>query len=140
MPRADVVLALLFRFAGPEATTILEKVDMPLVNLISLYGRSEQEWRASSTGLSFFEGTFQVAVPELAGLVAPTVIGSQEKVKDAETGMTVVVRKPIASQVTMAVQRGMKYAALRRRPTATSGWRSSSTTTPPARRTSAPAT
>ncbi|MCC4119185.1 cobaltochelatase subunit CobN, partial [Aromatoleum toluclasticum] len=72
-PRADAALSLLFRFAGPEASGLMEKVDIPVVNLISLYGRSEQEWRASSTGLSFFEGTFQVAVPELAGLVSPTV-------------------------------------------------------------------
>lgn len=114
--RADVVLSLMFRFAGPEASPILEKVDVPVINLISLYGRTEQEWRASSTGLSLFEGTFQVAVPELAGLVAPTVIGSQEKVKDPETGLTMVVRQPIASQVSLAVQRGLKYAALRRTP------------------------
>ena len=115
-PRADVSLALLFRFAGPEASPILEKVDIPVINLISLYGRTEQEWRASSTGLSFFEGTFQVAVPELAGLVAPTVIGSQEKVVDKETGLTVVVRKPIAGQIAMAVQRSIRYAALRAKP------------------------
>jgi cobaltochelatase CobN len=114
VPRADAALSLLFRFAGPEASGLMEKVDIPIINLISLYGRTEQEWRASSTGLSFFEGTFQTAVPELAGLVAPTVIGSQEKVFDKETGLTVVVRKPIASQVTSAVQRAVKYAALRR--------------------------
>jgi cobaltochelatase CobN len=114
--RADVSLALLFRFAGPEASPILEKADIPVINLISLYGRTEQEWRASSTGLSFFEGTFQVAVPELAGLVAPTVIASQEKVTDKDTGLTIVTRKPIASQVEIAVQRAMKYAALRSKP------------------------
>lgn len=114
--RADVVLALLFRFAGPEASSILAQADIPVLNLISLYGRTEQEWRASSTGLSFFEGTFQVAVPELAGLVAPTVIGSQEKVLDAETGLTVVVRKPIADRVDMAVRRALRYVALRRTP------------------------
>lgn len=112
-PRADVVLSLLFRFAGPEASPILEEADIPVINLISLYGRTEQEWRASATGLSLFEGTFQVAVPELAGLVAPTVIGSQEKVTDRETGLTVVTRKPMASQIRMAVQRGLRYAALR---------------------------
>ena len=38
-------------------------------------------------------------MPELAGLIAPTVVGSQEKVTDKDTGLTVVVRKPIASQV-----------------------------------------
>jgi cobaltochelatase CobN len=114
--RADVALELLFRFAGPEASPILEKADIPHINLISLYGRTEQEWRASSTGLSFFEGTFQTAVPELAGLVAPTVIGSQEKVVDKDTGLTVVVRKPILSQVELAVRRAAKYAALRSKP------------------------
>jgi hypothetical protein len=31
------------------------------------------------------------------------VIGSQEKVFDKDTGLTVVVRKPIVSQVTSAV-------------------------------------
>jgi cobaltochelatase CobN len=111
--RADAALSLLFRFAGPEASPILEKVDVPVINLISLYGRTEQEWRASSTGLSSFEGTFQTAVPELAGLVAPTVVGSEEKVTDAETGLTVVVRKPIAQQVSLAVGRALRYAALR---------------------------
>ncbi|MGE3707782.1 MAG: cobaltochelatase subunit CobN, partial [Vicinamibacterales bacterium] len=111
--RADVVLALLFRFAGPEASPILQGLDIPVINLVSLYGRTEQEWRASSTGLSFFEGTFQVAVPELAGLVAPTVIGSQEKVRDPESGLTVVTRKPLQDQVAKAVRRGLRYAALR---------------------------
>ena len=111
--RADVSLELLFRFAGPEASPMLEKADIPSINLIGLYGRTEQEWRASSTGLTFFEGTFQIAVPELAGLVAPTVVASQEKVTDKDTGLTVVMRKPILSQVDMAVRRALKYAALR---------------------------
>jgi len=111
--RADVSLELLFRFAGPEASPILEKTDIPSINLIGLYGRTEQEWRASSTGLTFFEGTFQIAVPELAGLVAPTVVASQEKVTDKDTGLTVVVRKPILSQVDVAVRRALRYAALR---------------------------
>ena len=46
-------------------------------------------------------------------MVAPTVVGSQEKVTDPETGLTVVVRKPIASQVDVAVRRAIRYAALR---------------------------
>src|SRR5690606_34888629 len=80
--RADVALSLLMRFADFEASAALAKVDIPALNLITLYGRSEQEWRESDTGLSLFEGTFQVAVPELAGLVAPVVVGSREKLQD----------------------------------------------------------
>ena len=114
--RADVALAFVFRFAGPEAAASLQQVNIPVISLISLYGRSEAEWRASSQGLSMFEGTFQVAVPELSGLIAPTVVGSQERLKDPATGLTIVVRKPIASRVTMAVRRALRYAALKLTP------------------------
>ena len=60
-----------------------------------------------------FEGTFNVATPELAGTIAPTVVGSQEKIQDPETGLTIVVRKPMLSQVALAVRRAAEYAALR---------------------------
>ena len=86
---------------------------MPVINLISLYGRTEQEWRASPQGLSMFEGTFQVATPELAGTIAPTVVGSQEKIKDPETGLTIVVRKPIAVAGRDGGPPRRRYAALR---------------------------
>ena len=111
--RADVVLGFNFNFAGPDSSTLLAKVDVPVLNLISLYGRGEKEWRDSPMGLSMFEGTFNVAVPELAGTIAPTVVGSQEKVTDAETGLTIVVRKPIASQIAMAVRRAARWASLK---------------------------
>ncbi|HEX5046282.1 MAG TPA: cobaltochelatase subunit CobN, partial [Gammaproteobacteria bacterium] len=117
-PRADVGLAFLFRFTGPEAAESIAKLDIPVINLVSLYGRSEQDWRESTTGLSMFEGTFQVAVPELGGLVAPTVVGSHEKTLDLETGIAVVSNRPIASRVTAAVQRGLRYAALASKPNA----------------------
>ncbi len=110
--RADVALSLLYRFGDPASSMVPDKLDMPVINLVSLYGRSEKEWRASDQGLSMFEGTFQVAVPELAGLVAPTVVGSKEKVVDRDTGITMVVTHPILSQIPKAVSRGLKYAAL----------------------------
>jgi cobaltochelatase CobN len=114
--RADVMLGFFFNFSGPEASGYLAKVDIPVINLISLYGRSESEWRSSPMGLSFFEGTFNVAVPELAGTIAPTVVGSQEKLRDPDTGLTVVVRRPILPQVSMAVSRALRWATLRSMP------------------------
>ena len=111
--RADTSLAFLFRFADFEAAKALERLNIPVVSMISLYGRSEAEWRESKTGLSIFEGTFQVAVPEIAGTVAPTVVGSHEKVVDEETGLTIVTRSPIASRVTVAVGRALRYGTLR---------------------------
>ncbi len=110
--RADVGLSFLLRFADFEASSSLAKVDIPIINIITLYGRSEQEWRESATGLSLFEGTFQVAVPELAGLVAPTVVGSRERQFDPLTNTNIVVGQPIPSRVEMAVRRGLQFADL----------------------------
>ena len=116
--RADVALAFLFRFAGPDAGESLRRLDIPVLSLISLYGRSEAEWRASPQGLSMFEGTFQIAAPELAGLVAPTVVGSKERRTDPDTGLTIVASRPIAARVTTAVRRALGYAALAATPNA----------------------
>ena len=115
-PRADALMGFFFNFSDPQSSSHLAKVGVPAINLISLYGRSEKEWRESPMGLSFFEGTFNVATPELAGSIAPTVVGSQEKVKDPDTNLTVVVRRPIYRQVAMAVDRAMRWAALRAKP------------------------
>jgi cobaltochelatase CobN len=111
--RADAALGFIFNFSDFNASRALGHLDIPVINMISLYGRSEKEWRTSATGLTLFEGTFQVAVPEIAGTVAPIVVGGKEKVRDPETGITMVVTRPIASRVSMAVARGLRYAALR---------------------------
>src|SRR5690554_1126719 len=45
--RADVILSLLLRFADFDAMHTLAELDVPILNLITLYGRSEEDWRAS---------------------------------------------------------------------------------------------
>ena len=79
-------------------------------------------------------------MPELAGTIAPTIVGSKEKVQDAETGVTMIVNHPIASRVTTAVQRAIKYAGLRRKANAEKRVALSTTTTRRARPISARAT
>ncbi len=114
--RADVGLSFLMRFANFDSSQLLSNINIPILNMATLYGRSEQEWRESTSGLSMFEGTFQVAVPELAGLVAPTVVGSREKEFDAETNVTIVVDKPIRPRIQLVVERGIRYARLAQKP------------------------
>ncbi len=116
--RADAALGFIFNFSDFNAAKLLGKVDIPVLSMVALYGRSEKEWRESSTGLSLFEGTFQIAVPELAGTIAPTIVGSKERIRDPDTGITSIVTQPIASRVDVAVRRALKYAALRTIPNA----------------------
>lgn len=114
-PRADVILGSNFNFADADAGKLLARIGIPALNLITLYGRSEAEWRSSPAGLSFFEGTFNLAVPELAGTIAPTVVASKEKNRDAVSGLDRVVTQPIAAQVSLAVARGLGWANLHRK-------------------------
>ena len=137
--RVDVALAFLFRFAQPDSAIGLARVDVPILNLATLYGAAKSQWRASSTGLSLFEGTFQIAAPEFAGLLAPTVVGSRERIDDPSTGLDVIVNHPIAERVEMASLAPCAMPRCARRRTPTSAWRSSTTTTRRARPTSAPA-
>ncbi|MEM1248083.1 MAG: cobaltochelatase subunit CobN, partial [Acidobacteriota bacterium] len=113
--RADAGLSFLFRFAQPDSSATLDEIDIPILNLATLYGRSAKQWRTSATGLSVFEGTFQVAAPEFAGLLAPTVVGSRERVFDDATGLSVVVSRPIEERVAMAVRRARRWIHLARK-------------------------
>lgn len=116
--RADAGLGLFFQFNDAQSANVLEQVGIPVINLVSLYGRSEEEWRNSTNGLSAFEGTFNLASPELAGTIAPTVVGTKERLRDEFSGLTSVITSPIASRVEMAVSRALRYAELRRKPNA----------------------
>lgn len=116
--RVQAALAFTFRFAGPEMQAVLSKTDIPVLNLIKIYARSEQEWRESKTGLSIFENVFQIAIPELSGLVAPIVVGTEERRFDTTLRADVVVAQPLPERVTMAVKRLKRYLALQTRPNA----------------------
>jgi cobaltochelatase CobN len=114
-PRAQAALAFNFRFDGPEAQEVVARAGIPILNLIRTFARSEQEWRSSKTGLSVFESVFQTAVPELNGLIAPIVVGTEERVFDPGSNATVVVSRAIPERVAMAVKRVQRYLALQRK-------------------------
>jgi len=113
--RADAALGFFFNFADFDESRRLDSVDISIINMVSLYGRSEKEWRAAPEGVSAISNTFEIAVPEVAGTTAPTVVGSKEKIQDKDSGLTIVVSRPIASRVKIAVERGLRYAELKRK-------------------------
>ncbi|MBI4777713.1 cobaltochelatase subunit CobN, partial [Candidatus Desantisbacteria bacterium] len=65
---------------NPEVTIpTLSKLNVPVINAITLYTQSLTEWETSPVGLDILERTWQVALPELGGLIQPTVIASKER-------------------------------------------------------------
>ena len=67
------------------AIPLLSRLNVPLIDAITLYTQSKNEWEKSPVGLDIFERAWQVAMPEMGGIIQPTVIASKERVIDKET-------------------------------------------------------
>ena len=91
--------------ASPELIPILKKIGAPVVSAISLYSDSYKKWYNSREGINMFERTWQVAIPELAGVVQPIVIGTKEPFKDQETGILFYKVMPVQERVQMLIKR-----------------------------------
>ncbi|MCL4456579.1 MAG: cobaltochelatase subunit CobN [Nitrospirae bacterium] len=91
---------------NPKALNpVLERLDVPVINAITLYTKSKEEWEQSPVGLDIFERSWQIALPELAGIIQPTVVASKEKMIDKETGIEYMEEKPIHDRINRLVDR-----------------------------------
>ncbi|MBN2231423.1 MAG: cobaltochelatase subunit CobN [Deltaproteobacteria bacterium] len=74
-----------FKFSArmDGAGKVLARADVPVFNPHYLFFSSGEEWAAAVQGLAPPEVGLQLAAPELAGLIEPTVAGLREVVPDA---------------------------------------------------------
>lgn len=103
--RVSGILSFLFRFSNFEASASLEKCGVPVINLITVYGKDGKTWENDPVGLSSLEVSWQLAIPEIAGLIQPTVVSYRIREIDDETGFFVEQRKDIPGQVKRVVNR-----------------------------------
>lgn len=97
---------------------VLERLGVPLVNAITLYRATRQEWEDSPIGLDLAERAWQISGPEFAGIIAPTVVATKERRRDAQTGLDYIAEVPIPERVTRLVDRVQNLVALRTTPAA----------------------
>ncbi|AEB10057.1 cobaltochelatase subunit CobN [Desulfobacca acetoxidans] len=95
---------------------LLTRLNIPLIDAISLYGRSRQEWEQSAVGLDIFERAFQIANPEMAGIIQPTVIASKEKRIDKSTGFEYLEENPIPERIARLTARVKAWVNLQDKP------------------------
>ena len=117
-PRVVAVAALGMKLGNvpDKIIPLLQRLDVPLVNGITLYQATRQEWEDSPVGLGLAERSWQIAGPEFAGIVAPTVVASKERRVDAATGLEFIAEVPIAERVERLAERVRQFAALRTLP------------------------
>jgi cobaltochelatase CobN len=92
---------------------VLERLDAPVLNLITLSTQSRAQWEASPQGLDIMERAWQVAMAEYGGLVAPTVVASKERFVDPATGLEGLRETPIPERVARAADRLARWVELR---------------------------
>lgn len=95
-----------YKFPDNDADRVLPILDVPLVNAIDIYGKGIRDWQSTKKGLSSAEVAWQIAIPEIAGVVQPMVIGGVE-LKDG-----VPYKKAMPSRVNLVVDRALRYVKL----------------------------
>ncbi|MDI6736039.1 MAG: cobaltochelatase subunit CobN, partial [bacterium] len=98
------------------AMPVLSRLGVPVINAITLYTQSKEEWERSPVGLDTLERTWQIACSELGGLIQPTVIASKEKGIDKETGIEYIEERPIPERVNRLVERVKAWINLQGKP------------------------
>lgn len=113
--RVSGILSFLFRFSDFKATDSLEKCGVPVINLITVYGKDGKTWENDPEGLSSLEVSWQLGIPEIAGLIQPTVVSYRIREKDDATGFFIEQRKPIPERIDRAVNRIKAWIRLQRK-------------------------
>ncbi|BBL56594.1 cobaltochelatase subunit CobN [Methylomonas koyamae] len=113
--RVEAIAALALKIgASPDKTVpTLTRLGVPVLNGIALNSQSQAQWSESATGLDVMERAWQVALPEFAGEIAPTVVASKESMHDKATGQDFVREVPIPERIARYADRLDKWAKLR---------------------------
>jgi len=98
--------------AGPLFT----RLNVPVLNAVTLHSQSREAWEKSPVGLDIFERAWQIGNPEMTGVIQPTVIASQERMTDPETGMAYVEERPVPERIDRLVERIRAWTNLREKP------------------------
>jgi cobaltochelatase CobN len=93
--------------------TILEELDVPIIQTIYSSSRTEKEWQKSPQGIHPSSQVYWVAQPEFNGTVEPVIISARdEKSQDDTFGL----RKPIPERVAFLLNRVCAWLKLGRLP------------------------
>ena len=115
--RVDLILAFSLKFYSaltPELAADLRKLDVPIINAISLYKDTLDQWRASPVGIDGNEVAWSIATPEISGLIEPTPLAAKRRIVDPVNGKTYFVSEPIEENIERLIPRLHNWVKLQR--------------------------
>ncbi|HPA13697.1 MAG TPA: cobaltochelatase subunit CobN [Desulfobacterales bacterium] len=115
----DILLAFSLKFSScinDEIWAALSGLNVPVFNGICPYAETIDQWRQSEVGLEPMETAWAVAVPELSGMIEPTVLVGKKELIDSETGRRLYLHEAIEEGLNFFIPRLKKWAVLQRKP------------------------
>ena len=117
-PLVDIILAFSFKFKaglGKELHAALAECGVPVINALSLYRQTTEQWRTSSRGMNDFAVAFGFIAPEASGLIEPTLLYGTVEAKQ-ENGSVLRTPELMHGNLAQLSSRIAKWVALRHKP------------------------
>jgi cobaltochelatase CobN len=116
--RLGSITGFTFKFSSrlsADSTKVLEKADVPVFNPLYLFFSTGKEWLESDRGVSPVGVSLQFSVPELSGLVEPTVIGVKERVATGFQNVNTYRYVPVMPLVNKLARRVARWHRLKQK-------------------------
>ena len=117
--RIDLLLTFSFKFYSgltPELAQLVEQLDVPVFSAVSAYQETIDQWRQSPAGINTSAVAWSVAVPEISGLIEPTVLTGREKKNHGPSGKTVYVSRLVEENMDRLIPRLKNWRTLQMKP------------------------
>jgi cobaltochelatase CobN len=100
-----------------QVSSLLEELRMPVFRAMRLTKRSPDQWLLSSDGLPWASVYYQVAMPEMQGMIEPIPVAAElERSIDTRTGAAIASFIPIESRLKRVVERISRWIQLQDKP------------------------
>jgi cobaltochelatase CobN len=114
--QAVVGVSLKVGITPQRAIPVLSRLGVPVIDAVTLHSQSRAEWEKSPVGLDILERSSSIGLPELAGIIQPTVVATKERAVDPATGLEYVETRPIPERIERLTARVARWLALQRKP------------------------
>lgn len=97
---------------SPHGYELLKQLNVPIIKGLLTYGKTESEWRADPYGVAGPSMVMSVSMPEVSGVIEPTVIGCLDRQYQPGVAGTLERYLPLPPRVRYLCRRVRKWLAL----------------------------
>src|SRR5262249_8111646 len=103
--------------AREQVSMLFQEMRLPVFRAMRMTKRSQEEWLLSADGLPWGRVYYQIAMPELQGMIEPVPVAAEVRMTgDSQTGAAISSFVPIDSRIHRVVDRISRWIQLQKKP------------------------